>query len=115
MCVVVSGVADVMSAYLGVEDTAISRYYILTFSPDINLLNTHQNTNNETWNGLLAQTFLRCYNLLMIIIEYEAYSIQRILVSVPSATQTFYTQLDHSGDKAEKKLSTQSLPKFTKV
>ena len=49
MCVVVSGEADVMSAYLGVEDTAISRYYILTFSPDINLLNTHQNTNNETW------------------------------------------------------------------
>ena len=51
----------------------------------------------------------------MIIIAYEAYSVQRILVSVPSATQTFYTQLDHNGDKAENKLSTQSLPKFTKV
>ena len=47
-----------------------------------------------------------------MIIAYEAHSIQRILVSVPSATQTFYTQLDHNGDKAEKKLSTQSLPKF---
>ena len=42
---IVSGVADVMSACLGVEDTAISRYYILTFSGDINLLNTHQNIN----------------------------------------------------------------------
>ena len=51
----------------------------------------------------------------MIIIVYEACIIQRILVSVPSVTQTFYTQLDHNGDKAEKKLSTQSLLKFTKV
>ena len=48
----------------------------------------------------------------VVIIAYEAFSIQRILVSVPSATKTFYTQLDHNGDKAEKKLSTQSLPKF---